>query len=136
MTPSGEAARPGRHQQSGTALRAGLGIAVRRATQTVTGHVDDAERYRQPEVEPACADLGKWLRTWRHRLVCGAIRGCLAQQVAYGAFNQPRVISVSIMFRCNVVSPRAVMLAHDPALLFEAAYSPVAILCIPRGALG
>ena len=81
MTPSGEAARLGRHRQSGTALRAGGGIAVRRATQTATDHVDDAERYRQPEVEPACADLGKWLRTWRHRLVCGAIRGCVAQQV-------------------------------------------------------
>ena len=46
-----------------------------------TGHVGDAERYRQPELQTTYADLDKRMRTWRHRLVFGAIRGRLAPQV-------------------------------------------------------
>ena len=48
---------------------------------SVPSHIGGAERNRQHNVQTACADLGKSMRTWRHRLVFGAIRGRLAQQV-------------------------------------------------------
>ena len=79
--PSGEAAGPRQHRPSATAPCAGVGHAVRCDTQLASSHVGEAKRYRQPRVQTACADLAKCPRAWRHRLVFGAIRGCLAQQV-------------------------------------------------------
>ena len=73
-TPSGEAARPGRHQQSGTALRAGVGHEVRCETQLATSHVGEANATDNPKTRPPAP-------TWDNACVLGATGWCLAPYV-------------------------------------------------------